>query len=82
VLKAGVTMVGKVRPEGSGMRIRRLGRAFQSVGFGLVALLIAASAARAAGDGDAARGLRTEAQATQVENLIGELLGSNLAASQ
>jgi hypothetical protein len=44
--------------------------------------LIAASVARAASNGDATRGLKTEAQATQVENLIGELLGSNLATPE
>jgi hypothetical protein len=64
------------------MQIRSLGRAFQRVGFGLVALLIAASAARATGDGDATPDLRTEARAAQVENLIGELLGSNLATPE
>src|SRR6476661_9623916 len=64
------------------MRIRSLGRVFQWAGFGLVALLMAASAARAAGDGDATRDLRTEERATQVENLIGELLGSNLATPE
>lgn len=64
------------------MRIKKLGRAFQWAGFGLVALLIAASAARAADDGDATGGLRTEAQAAQVENLFGELLGSNLATPE
>ena len=60
------------------MQIRKLLRAFQWAGFGLVALLTAASAARATGDGDAARGLTPEAQAAEVENLIGGLLSSNL----
>jgi|GEM_PF-4128634 len=64
------------------MHTRKRGSALRRFGFGLVALLIVASAARAASDGDATRGLRTETQAAQVENLIGKLLGSNLATPE
>lgn len=58
---------------------KRLDRAFQWFGFGLVALLIAASAANAA---DVDRSPQIEAKAAQVETLLGELLGSNLATPE
>jgi hypothetical protein len=58
---------------------KRLDRAFRGFGFGLVALLIAASAAHAA---DVDRGRQVEAKAAQVESLLGELLGSNSATPE
>jgi hypothetical protein len=41
--------------------------------------LLISSAARAANAGDGSHGSKTEARAVQVENLIGDLLASNLA---
>jgi len=64
------------------MRIRTLCRDFRWVGLALALAIVAAPAVRAASDGAGAREGQREGQAAQFENLLGELLGSNLATPE
>ena len=64
------------------MQVSSLGLAYRCFGFVLVVLVAASPTASAVGDGDASRGLGIEAKVVQVESIIGELLGSNLATPE